>query len=45
MTNLLPVQMITAADVSETVLFLADDATGKYYTGDVLKIDAGLTAK
>jgi SDR family mycofactocin-dependent oxidoreductase len=44
-TNLLPVQMVTAADVSETVLFLADDTTGKYYTGSVLKIDAGLTAK
>ncbi|ROO88000.1 SDR family mycofactocin-dependent oxidoreductase [Actinocorallia herbida] len=45
MTNLLPVEMITAADVSETVLFLADDATGRYFTGGVLKIDAGLTAK
>jgi SDR family mycofactocin-dependent oxidoreductase len=45
MTNLLPVEMITAEDVSETVLFLADDTTGRYFTGDVLKIDAGLTAK
>jgi SDR family mycofactocin-dependent oxidoreductase len=45
LSNLLPVEMITAEDVSETVLFLADDATGKYYTGSVLKIDAGLTAK
>ncbi|WP_109526628.1 MULTISPECIES: mycofactocin-coupled SDR family oxidoreductase [Nocardia] len=45
MSNLLPVQMITAEDVSETVLFLADNTTGKYFTGSVLKIDAGLTAK
>ncbi len=44
-TNLLPVEMISAADVSETVLFLADDTTGKYYTGGVFKIDAGLTVK
>jgi SDR family mycofactocin-dependent oxidoreductase len=45
MTNLLPIEMIEPKDVSETVLFLVADDSGRAYTGSVLAPDAGLLAK
>jgi NAD(P)-dependent dehydrogenase (short-subunit alcohol dehydrogenase family) len=40
--NSLPVQLIEPEDVSQTVLFLAADDSGKYYTGSTLMVDAGM---
>ncbi|HEY0561523.1 MAG TPA: mycofactocin-coupled SDR family oxidoreductase [Frankiaceae bacterium] len=45
MTNLLPIQMLEPADVTETVLFLVADDSGRSYTGSVLAPDAGLLVK
>jgi NAD(P)-dependent dehydrogenase (short-subunit alcohol dehydrogenase family) len=44
MTNLLPVEVLEANDISDTVVFLASDAA-KYITGVTLPVDAGFTAK
>jgi SDR family mycofactocin-dependent oxidoreductase len=44
MTNLLPVEVLDANDISDTVVFLASDAA-KYITGVTLPVDAGFTAK
>jgi hypothetical protein len=40
--NSLPVQLIEPEDVSETVLFLAANDSGRYYTGSTLMVDAGM---
>jgi NAD(P)-dependent dehydrogenase (short-subunit alcohol dehydrogenase family) len=40
--NSLPVQLIEPGDVSETVLFLAANDSGRYYTGSTLMVDAGM---
>ena len=45
MTNLLPIEMLEPRDVSETVLFLVANDTGRAFTGSVLAIDAGLLTK
>ena len=42
--NLLPVQLIDAADISEAMLYLCADS-GRYITGIQLPVDAGLTVK
>jgi NAD(P)-dependent dehydrogenase (short-subunit alcohol dehydrogenase family) len=42
--NLLPVQLIDAADISEAMLYLCADS-GRYITGIQLPVDAGLTAR
>jgi len=44
LTNLLPVEVLDANDISDTVVFLASDAA-KYITGVTLPVDAGFTAK
>ncbi|MCW2614503.1 MAG: putative oxidoreductase [Frankiales bacterium] len=45
MSNLLPIEMLEPRDVSETVLFLVANDSGRAYTGSVLTIDAGLLTK
>jgi SDR family mycofactocin-dependent oxidoreductase len=40
--NSLPVELIEPRDVTETVLFLASNDSGRYYTGSTLMIDAGM---
>jgi SDR family mycofactocin-dependent oxidoreductase len=40
--NSLPVQLIEPGDVSETVLFLVANDSGRYYTGSTLMVDAGM---
>jgi NAD(P)-dependent dehydrogenase (short-subunit alcohol dehydrogenase family) len=42
--NLLPVQLIDAADVSEAMVYLCG-RSGRYITGITLPVDGGLTAK
>lgn len=42
--NLLPVEMIDAADVSEAMVYLCGQS-GRYITGITLPVDGGLTAK
>jgi hypothetical protein len=42
--NLLPVQLIDAAGISEAMLYLCADS-GRYITGIQLPVDAGLTAR
>lgn len=44
LTNLLPVEVLEANDISDAVVFLASDAA-KYITGVTLPVDAGFTAK
>lgn len=44
MTNLLPVEIIEAVDISNAILFLVSDE-GRYITGVTLPVDAGFTAK
>jgi SDR family mycofactocin-dependent oxidoreductase len=44
MTNLLPVQLIEAVDVSNAIVFLVSD-DGRYVTGVALPVDAGFMAK
>ncbi|AKK25486.1 mycofactocin-coupled SDR family oxidoreductase [Mycobacterium sp. EPa45] len=44
MSNALPVSMIEPIDVSNAVLYLVSDA-GRYVTGSVLPVDAGLVNK
>jgi SDR family mycofactocin-dependent oxidoreductase len=44
MTNLLPVEMIEAVDISNAIVFLVSD-DGRYVTGVTLPVDAGFTAK
>ena len=43
-SNLLPVEMIEAVDISNAILFLVSD-DGRYVTGVTLPVDAGITAK
>jgi (+)-trans-carveol dehydrogenase len=43
-TNLLPVDMIEAVDISNAILFLVSD-DGRYVTGVTLPVDAGILAK
>jgi SDR family mycofactocin-dependent oxidoreductase len=42
MQNALPVAVIEPGDVSETVLFLVANDSGRYYTGSTLMLDAGM---
>jgi SDR family mycofactocin-dependent oxidoreductase len=44
LTNLLPVEMIEAVDISNAIVFLVSD-DGRYVTGVTLPVDAGFTAK
>lgn len=44
MSNALPVTMVEAEDISNAVLYLVSD-TGRYVTGSVLPVDAGLVNK
>ncbi len=44
LTNSLPVEVLDANDISDTVVFLASDAA-KFITGVTLPVDAGFTAK
>ncbi|SDN80396.1 SDR family mycofactocin-dependent oxidoreductase [Klenkia soli] len=43
-SNLLPVDMIEAVDISNAILFLVSD-DGRYVTGTTLPVDAGILAK
>jgi SDR family mycofactocin-dependent oxidoreductase len=43
-SNLLPVDMIEAVDISNAILYLVSDE-GRYVTGVTLPVDAGITAK
>lgn len=43
-TNLLPVELLEAGDISDAVAFLASDDS-KFITGVTLPVDAGFTAK
>jgi NAD(P)-dependent dehydrogenase (short-subunit alcohol dehydrogenase family) len=43
MPNLLPVEVLEPSDISDTVVFLASDAS-RYITGVTLPVDAGFTA-
>ena len=42
--NLLPVQFIDAADISEAMVYLCGQS-GRYITGITLSVDAGLSVK
>ncbi|HSJ44425.1 MAG TPA: SDR family oxidoreductase [Euzebyales bacterium] len=42
--NLLPVEMLEAIDISNTIVWLASDQT-RYVTGVALPVDAGFTQK
>jgi NAD(P)-dependent dehydrogenase (short-subunit alcohol dehydrogenase family) len=42
-SNLLPVEMIEAVDISNAILYLVSD-DGRYVTGVTLPVDAGITA-
>ena len=44
LSNLLPVDMVEAVDISNAILFLVSD-DGRYVTGVTLPVDAGITAK
>ncbi|WP_299950749.1 mycofactocin-coupled SDR family oxidoreductase [uncultured Modestobacter sp.] len=44
LSNLLPVDMIEAVDISNAILFLVSD-DGRYVTGVTLPVDAGILAK
>jgi NAD(P)-dependent dehydrogenase (short-subunit alcohol dehydrogenase family) len=44
MANVLPVPMLEAADIANTVVFLCSDE-GRYITGVTLPVDAGVTNK
>jgi SDR family mycofactocin-dependent oxidoreductase len=44
LSNLLPVDMVEAVDISNAILFLVSD-DGRYVTGVTLPVDAGILAK
>jgi NAD(P)-dependent dehydrogenase (short-subunit alcohol dehydrogenase family) len=44
LSNLLPVDMVEAVDISNAILFLVSDE-GRYVTGVTLPVDAGILAK
>lgn len=44
LTNLLPVEMVEAVDISNAILYLVSDA-GRYVSGVTLPVDAGFSVK